>query len=110
MLNKVAVRGLATVVGYPRESEPLSDWAHRFWVAHEDAVDNLVVFGFLVGILHMAGESNALTVISATVYFWARLLHVVVYAFAIPWIKTLAHVTGFAALLVLAWEVLLLTV
>jgi uncharacterized MAPEG superfamily protein len=110
MLNKVAVRGLATVAGYPRESQPLSDWAHRFWVAHQDAVDNLVVFGFLIGILHMAGESNTLTIISSAVYFWARLAHVVVYAFAIPWIKTVAHVAAFVALLALGWEVLLLTV
>jgi hypothetical protein len=43
------------------------------------------------------------------VYFWARLVHVLVYAFAIPWVKTVAHVTGFGAILVLAWEVLALT-
>jgi hypothetical protein len=48
MLNKVAVRGLAVVSRYPKESAPLSGWAHRLWVAHEDSVDNLVVFATLI--------------------------------------------------------------
>ncbi len=109
MLNKVAVRGLASVSRYPRDSEPLSGWAHRLWVAHEDAVDNLVVFGILIGLLHVAGHSNTVTVIAAAAYFWARLVHVVVYAFAVPWIKTAAHVIAFLATLALAWQVAILT-
>jgi uncharacterized MAPEG superfamily protein len=109
MLNKVAVRGLAVVSRYPKESAPLSGWAHRLWVAHEDSVDNLVVFATLIVVLHLAGETTTLTAGAAAVYFWARLVHVVVYAFAIPWIKTVAHVAGFAALLVLAWKVLMVT-
>lgn len=109
MLNKVAVRGLSVVSRYPQESEPLSGWAHRLWVAHEDSVDNLVVFGALIVVLHLAGESTTVTVAAAAVYFWARLVHVIVYAFAIPWVKTVAHVAGLAALLVLAWQVMLVT-
>jgi len=105
MLNKVAIRGLASVSRYPRESQPLSGWAHRLWVAHEDAVDILVVFGILIGLLHASGHSNSVTVISAATYFWARLVHVVVYAFAVPWIKTAAHVASFLAILALAWQV-----
>jgi uncharacterized MAPEG superfamily protein len=109
MLNKVAVRGISKASGYPRDSEPLSPWAHRLWVAHEDAVDNLIVFAVLVGLLHTTGQSTSVTVLASAVYFWARLVHVLVYAFAIPWVKTAAHVTGFGAILVLAWEVLALT-
>lgn len=109
MLNKVAIRGISTVSRYPRDSEPLSPWAHRLWVAHEDAVDNLIVFAVLVGLLHASGHSNSVTVVASAVYFWARLVHVLVYAFAVPWVKTLAHVAGFGAILVLAWEVLALT-
>ena len=109
MLNKVAVRGISKVSRYPRDSEPLSPWAHRLWVAHEDAVDNLIVFAVLVGLLHVAGHSSAVTVIASAVYFWARLIHILVYAFAVPWVKTAAHVAGFASIIALAWEVLGLT-
>lgn len=108
MLNKVAVRGLSVVARYPRECEPLSDWAHRLWVAHEDAVDNLVVFGILVLVLHLAGHHTALTAAAVAAYFWSRLVHVVVYALALPWLKTVAHIVSFAAILALSWEVVLL--
>lgn len=110
MLNKVAKRGLAQVSRYPRESEPLSPWAHRLWVAHEDAVDNLIVFAVLVGVLHAAGYSTPVTIAAAAIYFWARLAHVLVYALAIPWVKTVAHLAAFGAILVLAWEALRVTV
>jgi len=108
MLNKVAVRGLSVVSRYPRDPEPLSGWAHRIWVAHEDAVDNLVVFGILVVVLHLAGHSNTITVVAATTFFWARVVHLVAYAFAVPWVKTAAHLVSFAAVLALSWEVVLL--
>jgi uncharacterized MAPEG superfamily protein len=109
MLNKVAIRGISKVSAYPRDSEPLSPWAHRLWVAHEDAVDNLIVFAVLVGLLHVAGHSSSLTVLATAIYFWARLVHVLVYAFAVPWVKTVAHSVAFGSVLVLSWEVLALT-
>jgi uncharacterized MAPEG superfamily protein len=107
MINKVTVRGLAKVTGYPEDSEPLSGWAHRVWVAHEDAVQNLIVFAVLVVTLHVGGESNDWTRGAAVVYFWARLSHFNVYAFGIPRLKTAAFLTAFAAQLVLAWQLLM---
>jgi uncharacterized MAPEG superfamily protein len=106
MVDKVRVRGLAKVSRYPKDSEPLSDWGHRAWIAHEDAVHNLVVFAALVLVLVLAGESNAWTRGAAAVYFWARLAHALVYLFAIPRLKTAAFLVGFAAQLVLAWQLL----
>jgi uncharacterized MAPEG superfamily protein len=103
MLNKLTVRGLKAVVGYPRQSEPLSGWAHRLWVAHEDAIQNLVVFAILVILLHLTGGMDPTTRIAAAVYFWARALHVLVYVLAVPWIKTLAYLAGFGSQVWLAW-------
>lgn len=108
MLNKVTVRGLDTVTGYPLDSAPLSPWAHRAWIAHDDAVDNLVVFAALVVVLHLAGETSAWTRAAAAAYFWARCIHFIVYLFAIPRIKTAAFLVAFGAQLVLAWHLLTL--
>jgi len=107
MINKVTVRGLGKVTEYPVASEPLADWAHRVWVAHEDAVQNLIVFAVLVGALHAVGESNAWTTGAAVLYFWARLVHFIVYAFGIPWVKTAAFLAAFGAQLVLAWQLVM---
>jgi uncharacterized MAPEG superfamily protein len=106
LIDKIRVRGLARVTGYPRDSEPLSDMGHRTWVAHEDAVQNLIVFAVLIGILHAIGESSVWTRLAAATYFWARLGHFLVYAFGIPRLKTVAFLVAFAAQLVLAWHLL----
>ena len=107
MVDKVRVRGLRKVTGYPSDSEPLSGWGHRAWIAHEDAVQHLVVFGVLVLVLHLAGESNAWTRGAAVFYLGFRLAHALVYLAAIPRVKTLAFLGGFAAQLVLAWQLVL---
>jgi len=106
MVNKVTVRGLKNVVGYPSESEPLAGWARRLWYAHQDALDNLVIFAPLIVLVYLADASSRLTEIAAGIYFWSRTIHAVVYALAWPWIKTAAYLAGFAAQLLLAWELI----
>lgn len=103
MLNKVQTRGLDVVVGYPKESKPLSEWAHRLWVAHEDAIQSLVTFAILVIIVQMSGQADNSTAIAAAIYFWARLLHVLAYVFALRWVKTIAFLGGFCSQIWLLW-------
>ena len=104
LLNKVSVRGIRKISGYPSESEPLAPWARRFWYAHEDALDNLVLFAPLILLLEATDLSSAVTRLAAAAYFWARLTHAVVYALAIPWLKMLAYITAFVSVLILASE------
>jgi uncharacterized MAPEG superfamily protein len=103
MLNKVQIRGLGVVVGYPKESKPLSEWGHRLWVAHEDAIQSLVTFAVLVIIVQLSRVADQTTAIAAAVYFWARLLHVFAYMFALRWVKTIAFLSGFFSQLWLVW-------
>ena len=95
VINTIMVRGLINAVGYPTDPEPLSPWAAKMKAAHANAVENLVVFATLVLIANAAGVSNETTVMACTVYFWARVLHLVSYTLAIPWIRTVAFVIGF---------------
>jgi len=95
VINTIMVRGLIKAVGYPTDPEPLSPWAAKMKAAHANAVENLVVFATLVLIANAAGVSNETTVMACTVYFWARVLHLVSYTLAIPWIRTVAFVIGF---------------
>ena len=94
ILNMITTRGLLDAVGYPEDPAPMSPWAHRLKAAHYNAVENLVVFATLVLIAHAAGVSTSLTVTAANVYFWARVVHAVSYALAIPWVRTLAFAVG----------------
>jgi len=94
-LNVIAVRGLMDAVGYPADPKSLATWAEKMKCAHYNAVENLVVFATLVLVAHAAGVSNETTVLACSVYFWARLVHVIAYTFAIPWVRTLTFVAGF---------------
>jgi len=106
ILNTVMVRGLVDAVGYPENPKPLAPWARRMKAAHYNAVENLVVFATLVLIAHAAGISNAAIAGSATVYFWARVVHLGAYTFGIPWVRTLAFAVGVGCQLCVAWHIL----
>ena len=94
ILNQIMVQGLVDAVGYPENPKPLSAWAERAKKAHYNAVENLVVFAAAVLALNAVGISNDTTVLACTVYFWARLVHFVVYTAGIPWLRTLSYAVG----------------
>ena len=94
ILNTIMVRGLSDAVGYPDNPKPLAPWAERMKKAHYNAVENLVLFAALVLMLNALGISNDTTVLACTVYFWARLVHFVVYSAGIPWLRTLSFVVA----------------
>ena len=106
ILNMIIVRGLIDAVGYPESPKPLASWANRMKGAHSNAVENLVVFAALVLVAHVAGVNNETTALACAIYFWARVVHFAVYAFRIPWIRTLAFVVGFGCQIALAWQIL----
>ena len=102
ILNTIMVRGLVDAVGYPENPKPLAPWAQRMKAAHYNAVENLVVFAALVFVANAAGVSNDTTVLACTVYFWARVVHLVAYTLGIPWVRTLAFATSWLAMLAIA--------
>ena len=106
ILDRVAVRGLASAVGYPENPPPQSAWAQRLMRAHANAVENLVVFAALILVAQAAGVSNAAVATAALVYFWARVVHALAYTFAVPWVRTLAFAVGFFAQATVAWQIL----
>jgi uncharacterized MAPEG superfamily protein len=106
VLDRIAVRGLLDAVGYPASPKPQSAWAQRMMKAHDNAVENLVVFAALVLAAHALGVSNAAIGTAAVVYFWARVVHLAAYTFAVPWVRTLAFAVGFFAQATIAWQIL----
>ena len=106
ILDRIATRGLMDAVGYPENPKPQSPWAVRLMRAHDNAVENLVVFAALVLVAHAVGISNGVVAGAAVVYFWARLVHAVAYTFGVPWVRTLAFVVGFVAQAAIAWQIL----
>src|SRR5688572_26280973 len=98
ILDRLKVRGFWGTMANPSPRDtPQSPWAQRLYFAHTNAVDNLVVFAPLVLILDTMGRSTPTTEIACAVYFWARLVHAIVYALGLPVFRTLAFTVGFLA-------------
>ena len=98
IIDRIMVRGLMGAMANPsRHDKAQSPWAHRLYFAHTNAVENLIIFAPLVLILDAQGHSTETTVIACAVYFWARLVHVIVYTMGVPVLRTLAFAVGFLA-------------
>jgi uncharacterized MAPEG superfamily protein len=106
IVDRILVWGLADAVGYPENPKPQSPWARRMKAAHENAVENLVVFAALVLAVNAVGISNSTTAMACMIYFWARVVHLLAYTFAVPLARTLAFAVGFGAQMTLAWQLL----
>ena len=106
VLDRMVVRGLwpAFAGTVPEASRSL--WAQRATRAHENAVENLVVFVPAVLTAHALGISTPATRAAAAVYFFARLTHVLVYTAGVPVARTLAFTAGWLAQIVILASIL----
>lgn len=107
VLNRIMVRGVSGAMANPsRTDKPQAEWANRLMFAHDNAVENLIVFAPLVLILNAADVSTPTTVLACAAFFWSRLVHLIVYTAGLPVLRTLAFMVGFAAQAVLAVAIL----
>jgi uncharacterized MAPEG superfamily protein len=103
LVNRAQVRGLAGTMANPsRNDKAHAPWATRLMFAHDNAVENLVIFAPLVLILNDLDYSTKWTVYACAVYFWSRVAHVIVYTMGLPVFRTIAYTIGFLAQAVLA--------
>lgn len=103
VLNRLQVRGLGGAMANPSRSDrPHAEWANRMMFAHDNAVENLIIFAPLVLILNAIDYSTKWTVLACAAYFWSRLAHLIVYSAGIPVVRTLTFTVGFLAQMVLA--------
>ena len=82
--------GLAWGLGNRDTALEFPLWVARARRAHANLVENLAPFAIVVLTAHVAGEGNATTSLGATLFFWARVAHFLVYAAGIPYVRTLA--------------------
>ena len=104
ILNWMVEQGAVKAVSDPDDydhSRPRAAWAVRMFQAHQNAVENLVIFAPLVLTLHALGISSDATVTACAVYFWARAAHFLVFTFAVPLLRVLTFATAFGAQMVL---------
>lgn len=107
ILNRLAEKGALKAIWDPQgDTTTLVPWADRMMRAHQNAVENLVIFAPLVLALQIAGISSTATVSACVVYFSARLAHYIVFTLGIPLVRVLAFAAGVAAQVTLALALL----
>jgi len=103
IIDRSRVRGLSGAMANPsRNDKPHAEWATRLMFAHDNAVENLIIFAPLVLILNAIDYSSKWTVLACAVYFWSRVAHIIVYTIGLPVFRTLAFTVAFLAQAVLA--------
>ena len=109
VLNSFVVRGIVSTMGYSEDLPPLSEWAQRAKRAHCNAIENLVLFSATVIAYYVvtkgAGEASVVT--AASVYFFARTTHYVVYAAKVPLMRTLTFLIAWAAQLFMLYKLVM---
>jgi uncharacterized MAPEG superfamily protein len=104
---QVMTNGLLTPGNYRDPTpRPVPLWGKRADRAYLNAVEDFAPFAVLVIVVHLTGKSNGMTTFWAEWFFWMRLIHAVVYWFAIPYIRTLTFTAGFVAVAGIFWELI----
>ncbi|MEM7188520.1 MAG: MAPEG family protein [Pseudomonadota bacterium] len=98
--------GISPAATYKDPTPPeLPNWVKRANRAHINSVETLAPIAILLVIAHITGANNEQTALWALVFLCARLAHAVVYWVGVPFLRTLAFVTGLAATLGVFYEI-----
>ena len=81
-------------------------WANRMMAAHVNAVENLVLFAPLVVLLTMLNAGTTSTALAVQIYFFARLAHFLLFTFAVPLLRIVSFLVGFAVQMTLVMAML----
>ena len=80
--------GLATMAGNRERLPEILGWPGRAARAHRNMLENLPLFAALVLIAHVAGRTNATSILGEHIFVWSRLIYVVVYTVGVPWLRS----------------------
>lgn len=106
ILSRIQTWGLVTAVGYPENPPALPAWAQRSIRVHANMVENLAPFAALVLVAHVAGVANETTALGAAIFFWARIVHTVVFSLGIPWLRTVAFAVSWVGMAIIFIEII----
>lgn len=113
ILARLFVWGLPTFLNNYPEGFPASQpepplWAQRAQRAHLNMVETMPAFVAVVVAAAMLETGTAAAVAQwAAVFFYARVLHAIVYIAGVPYLRTPVYLVSWAAILMIGAEVLL---
>ena len=107
ILGIVITKGMIQPSYYGDPTPPaVPAWVKRCNRAHVNAVESLAPFAVMVIIAHLAKVSNDATVLWTMVFFFARVVHAVIFWLGIPYLRTVAFLAGLVATIAIFLEIL----
>jgi uncharacterized MAPEG superfamily protein len=85
---------------------PVGKVTGRLQRAQKNLFETLPLFAAAVLIAHGAGREGALTLWGAWLYLVARVAHVPLYAFGVPWVRSLAWTVSLLGLALILFAIL----
>ena len=80
--------GLAKLAGNRDGMPEIAGWGGRAARAHRNMLENLVLFAALVLVAALADKTNAMTLLGAQIFLYARIVYALVYIAGLPWVRT----------------------
>ena len=103
IINRLYEEGVGKALWNPEpDAGPKARWAVRMMAAHENAVENLIIFVPLVLIIQILGINNESTAFACALYFFSRLAHYIVFSLGIPVLRVVIYFASFYAQVLLA--------
>lgn len=102
VLGALGLVGLPKLAGNRDDMPAIEGWTGRAMRAHRNLLENLILFAILVLVAHVTKRADATTALGAMIFFWARVVHAVVYIAGLPWVRTAAWGISVAGLLMIA--------
>lgn len=99
VLTAIPAVGLPMLAGNRDNLPPLTGIALRAQRAHLNLLESLAIFAIFVLVAQLTGRANATTALGSMLFFWARVVHAIVYLAGIPWVRTAAWLVSFAGIL-----------
>lgn len=81
-------------------------WVTRAVRAHANLIENLPAFIVLVVAAHLTGRANDTTALGATIFFWARVAHAIIYTAGIVYLRTAAFAVSLAGEVMILSQIL----
>jgi uncharacterized MAPEG superfamily protein len=97
----ISQRGLGWVLSPRDTTPPLTGTAARLDRARANFLETFPLFVAIVLAAQLLQRHDAMTILGAQLYFWARLAYVPVYAAGIPYLRTLIWMTSIVGIVLL---------
>ena len=98
-------KGLPFAAGNRDESYALPVWGERAGRAHRNMLENLPLFAVLVLVAQLGGATNETTALGATLFWWGRVAHAIIYIAGIPYLRTAAFGVSVVGMAMIAREI-----